>query len=768
MATSKAIVIQSGQTKQIPNADTLLTGVGIDQSATGALSIGVSNANAINIGKVGITMTIKGDFQVDGTEIVVGETTFQDNAVFEGNITLGNAVTDTITFTGRVAGDINALKEVNHTIGVDASTTATTVGGNLTLTAGDGNGAAGGNFSIDAGTGTSGGVVNVGGTNASDVNIGNATSNPTIDLLGSGQKTIAGNLDATSGLDVSGGALTVDNQAITQTTGGQVTFAGNVDADSGLDVSGGRLTSGEAKSTYTARNLVPADLGVSSEVHFRPDELTSPGLLSPWPDESGNSNDATPSGTSPTVALDQTNGLSEVQFNGASNLTTGSSVPGEPITIAVVLQPNTFVGSPNIIRGNATNGISLTFGTGGNYLLGQRGVANFTPSNTALTTGQRAIIVATYDLAGNFTYFLDGLADGSGLDNRTIATQILDIGSSLDTDFNEILVYNSVLSTSDREKVEGNLAWKYGLEGNLPVGHTYKDAPPTTTVGRGTVFIGGAANPSAVLDLSSISQGVLLPRMTSTQRDAITSPAEGLRIYNNTTNQANLFNGTVWRQIVTTTIDLGGLVLTDGGITMTGLDLGGSSAEIGDMYTDGFIRFGESADPTAVANKGFLYAKDDGGDTELFYRDDSGNIVQLTQNGEIGGTGSKINGLTTTGLADGDFGYYSSAKTITKTDSAAIGTSRAVGANEGVASQMSVAGIIESAKFTTVGGSPSVGAQVFLAAAADDTSTGAGKLTATAPSSGVVAEIGLCQDNADYAGSKTAEVLFQPKTPIVL
>ena len=58
----------------------------------------------------------------------------------------------------------------------------------------------------------------------------------------SGQADFEGNLDANLGLDVSGGALTVDNQAITQTTGGQVTFAGNVNADSGVDVTGAALT----------------------------------------------------------------------------------------------------------------------------------------------------------------------------------------------------------------------------------------------------------------------------------------------------------------------------------------------------------------------------------------------------------------------------------------------------------------------------------------------------------------------------------------------
>ena len=53
-----------------------------------------------------------------------------------------------------------------------------------------------------------------------------------------GQSLFDGNVDCGSGLDVSGAALTVANQAITQTTGGQVTFAGNLDANGGIDCVG--------------------------------------------------------------------------------------------------------------------------------------------------------------------------------------------------------------------------------------------------------------------------------------------------------------------------------------------------------------------------------------------------------------------------------------------------------------------------------------------------------------------------------------------------
>jgi hypothetical protein len=44
----------------------------------------------------------------------------------------------------------------------------------------------------------------------------------------------------------------------------------------------------------------------------------------------------------------------------------------------------------------------------------------------------------------------------------------------------EILVYNpsSALAYSDIQKIEGYLSWKWGLQGNLPSTHLYKNSPP--------------------------------------------------------------------------------------------------------------------------------------------------------------------------------------------------------------------------------------------------------------------------------------------------
>ena len=51
---------------------------------------------------------------------------------------------------------------------------------------------------------------------------------------------------------------------------------------------------------------------------------------------------------------------------------------------------------------------------------------------------------------------------------------------------------------------------------------------------------------SAMLDVGSTTKGFLPPRMNTTQRDAIASPATGLTIYNTTNKSLESFNGTAW------------------------------------------------------------------------------------------------------------------------------------------------------------------------------------------------------------------------------
>jgi hypothetical protein len=57
---------------------------------------------------------------------------------------------------------------------------------------------------------------------------------------------------------------------------------------------------------------------------------------------------------------------------------------------------------------------------------------------------------------------------------------------------------------------------------------------------------GAEPDPSAGLDVNFANKGLLIPRLTDSQRDAIDNPAVGLIIYNTTTECFNVFKTTGW------------------------------------------------------------------------------------------------------------------------------------------------------------------------------------------------------------------------------
>ena len=61
----------------------------------------------------------------------------------------------------------------------------------------------------------------------------------------------------------------------------------------------------------------------------------------------------------------------------------------------------------------------------------------------------------------------------------------------------------------------------------------------------------GTASPnaSAQLQIDSTTRGFLPPRMTTTQKNAISSPAAGLVVYDSTTNKLQCYNGSTWNDL---------------------------------------------------------------------------------------------------------------------------------------------------------------------------------------------------------------------------
>ncbi|MEO6404397.1 MAG: hypothetical protein ABIY51_15615 [Ferruginibacter sp.] len=87
-----------------------------------------------------------------------------------------------------------------------------------------------------------------------------------------------------------------------------------------------------------------------------------------------------------------------------------------------------------------------------------------------------------------------------------------------------------------------------GTKSNHPLMfYTNGNTTNMTLLQNGNVGIGTITpNNSALLEVASTSKGLLMPRMSSGQRTAIVSPAQGLQVYDTNTNSFWYFNGSGW------------------------------------------------------------------------------------------------------------------------------------------------------------------------------------------------------------------------------
>ena len=65
----------------------------------------------------------------------------------------------------------------------------------------------------------------------------------------------------------------------------------------------------------------------------------------------------------------------------------------------------------------------------------------------------------------------------------------------------------------------------------------------------GNLGIGTTANASAILDAQSTTKGVRFPNMTTTQKNAVSSPAAGLVVFDTTSSKLCVYTGAAWQTI---------------------------------------------------------------------------------------------------------------------------------------------------------------------------------------------------------------------------
>ncbi|MBU0763495.1 MAG: hypothetical protein KJ607_01530, partial [Bacteroidetes bacterium] len=103
------------------------------------------------------------------------------------------------------------------------------------------------------------------------------------------------------------------------------------------------------------------------------------------------------------------------------------------------------------------------------------------------------------------------------------------------------------------------------------------------------------ADSSAMLDVKSTTKGILIPRLTTSQRNNVNNPAKGLLIFDSDENSFFFYNGTIWLNISTDSdiwTKSGINVYTSGMTDKVGV---GTSAPVGklEVKADGTINPGE-------------------------------------------------------------------------------------------------------------------------------------------------------------------------------
>ena len=125
---------------------------------------------------------------------------------------------------------------------------------------------------------------------------------------------------------------------------------------------------------------------------------------------------------------------------------------------------------------------------------------------------------------------------------------------------------------------------------------------------------------SSLLEVTSTAKGVLLPRMTATQRDAISSPATGLMIYQTDgTVGFYYYNGSSWANVG----------YTDA-LVSANTDVAANTAKVG--YTDELV----SANTDVAANTLKVSYTQPIYTVNTFYAELGGYVIQISPNGKHG------------------------------------------------------------------------------------------------------------------------------------
>ena len=210
----------------------------------------------------------------------------------------------------------------------------------------------------------------------------------------------------------------------------------------------------------------------------------SGGSVSQWDDKSGNSANATQGTGSkqPTTGTRTLNGLNVIDFDRATanNLEVSSLPYGttDEFMIFVVGKLDTPLNYEHFILGRGTDRCGI--GLNGSFY------RSFVDGNSYTTATNHSTNPSLLSLCVENGTDADFLLNGASIDTQTgtysITSQQADIGSQTDTYFLDGYIAEIIITAHctliDRQRIEGYLAHKWGLESELPGSHPYKNNAP--------------------------------------------------------------------------------------------------------------------------------------------------------------------------------------------------------------------------------------------------------------------------------------------------
>jgi hypothetical protein len=232
--------------------------------------------------------------------------------------------------------------------------------------------------------------------------------------------------------------------------------------------------------------------------------------------------------TGTTSAALRVNGNIIPTNSGSSSLGTGS-LPFSNGLFSGIVYSNTFQNySSNLSFSTGGTNVARFFLTTGNFTLQNGGT--FTDAGYRLDVQGNARVTGTL-LAQ--TYRAVGTSEGLRISNDN---GYLGIFNSADTTRHAFIQATSTQLILTAERPTSAIVFNSGGV-----------VERMRLVSNGNLLVGTATDvASSKLTIESTTQGFLPPRMTTTQKNAIASPAAGLVVYDNTINDLQVYNGTSW------------------------------------------------------------------------------------------------------------------------------------------------------------------------------------------------------------------------------